>query len=174
MMENLEAYTSGQVAMAMNFFAFFPGISRHPRVGQVTGYFSNPPMKAKGATLGGQGMSVVAYSKKQALAEKYLKWFAQPEVQKKWWALGGYSCHKAVLEDPAFESSFPYAKGFKESMQMVHDFWQEPNYGQLLYSTQRLFHKYLVVGEGTPQGTLNQVVKEWNEEFEDVGKIAVQ
>jgi multiple sugar transport system substrate-binding protein len=25
-----------------------------------------------------------------------------PDVQKKWWSMGGYSCHKAVLEDPNF------------------------------------------------------------------------
>lgn len=87
MMKNLEAYTSGKVAMAMNFFAFFPGISKDPNVGGVTGYFSNPPMKTIGATLGGQGMSIVAYSKKKELAEKYLEWFARADVQQKWWSL---------------------------------------------------------------------------------------
>lgn len=170
MMKNLEAYTSGKVAMAMNFFAFFPGISKHPKVGAATGYFSNPPMSTRGATLGGQGMSIVAYSKKKEIARAYLKWFAQPSIQQKWWALGGFSCHKAVLNDPSFLQSFPYAKGYKESMEMVYDFWQEPNYGQLLYTTQRLFHKYVVADEGTAKGSLDQIVKEWKEEFTDAGK----
>ena len=33
----------------------------------------------------------MSYSEKQDAAKEYIKWFAQPEVQKKWWALGGYS-----------------------------------------------------------------------------------
>lgn len=53
---------------------------------------------------------------------------------------------------------------------MVYDFWQEPNYGQLLYTTQRLFHKYVVADEGTAKGSLDQIVKEWKEEFTDAGK----
>ena len=41
--------------------------------------------------LGGQGISVVAYLRHQDDALTYIKWFAQPAVQKKWWELGGYS-----------------------------------------------------------------------------------
>ena len=41
-----------------------------------------------------------SYSDKQDEALEYIKWFAQPEVQKKWWALGGYSCSNAVLQRP--------------------------------------------------------------------------
>ena len=37
----------------------------------------------------------------------YIKWFAQPDVQKKWWSLGGYSCHNAVLNDPSFKTRSP-------------------------------------------------------------------
>ena len=33
----------------------------------------------------------------------------QPDVQKKWWSLGGFSCLKAVVEDPDFPASQPYA-----------------------------------------------------------------
>jgi multiple sugar transport system substrate-binding protein len=170
MQEDLDAYTTGQVAMAMNFFAFFPGISKDPRVGKVTGYFANPPMKTKGATLGGQGMSLVSYSKKQEMAKKFLKWFAREDVQKKWWALGGYSCHKAVLDDPNFEKTAPYAKGFKESMLIVKDFWQEPTYAELLDAAQREFHKFLVAGDISAQQALDNIVKEWKQVFEDDGK----
>ena len=101
MTANLDAYKSGQVAMQMNWFAFFPGIAKDPEVGgDKSGFFVNPPQKVEASTLGGQGISVVAYSDKQDLALEYIKWFAQPDVQKKWWRLGGYSCHKAVLERP--------------------------------------------------------------------------
>ena len=36
-------------------------------------------------------------------ALNYIKWFAQPDVQKKWWSLGGYPCHNSVLNDPGFQ-----------------------------------------------------------------------
>ena len=53
-------------------------------------------------------------------------------MQKKWWALGGYSCAKSVLNDPSFPDSAPFAKEFLTSMGMVVDFWAEPSYAQLL------------------------------------------
>jgi multiple sugar transport system substrate-binding protein len=43
MSENLDAYKSGQVAMQMNFIAFFPGISKDPQVGgEKTGFLPDP------------------------------------------------------------------------------------------------------------------------------------
>jgi multiple sugar transport system substrate-binding protein len=86
MTANLDAYKSGQVAMQMNWFAFMPGILKDADVGgDKSGFFVNPPEKVEASVLGGQGMSVVSYSDKKDLALEYIKWFAQPDVQKKWW-----------------------------------------------------------------------------------------
>ena len=69
MTANLDAYKSGQVAMQMNWFAFFPGIDKDPDVGGgKSGFLVNPKQKVEASTLGGQGISVVAYSDKQDLA----------------------------------------------------------------------------------------------------------
>ena len=66
MVANLDAYKSGQVAMQMNWFAFFPGIAKDEDVGgDKSGFFVNPAQKVEASTLGGQGISVVAYSDKQ-------------------------------------------------------------------------------------------------------------
>src|SRR5437870_11387209 len=87
--------------MQMNFFAFWPGLYKDPNVGgDKIGFFANPAEKKHFTQLGGQGISVVSYSPNREGALQYIKWFATPEVQKQWWALGGYSCHKAVLNDP--------------------------------------------------------------------------
>ena len=59
-------------------------------------------------------------------ALEYIKWFAQPEVQAKWWKLGGYSALNAVVNDPGFATSQPYAQTFLDSMAIVKDFWAEP------------------------------------------------
>ncbi len=172
MVANLDAYKSGQVAMQMNWFAFFPGIAKDEDVGgDRSGFFVNPPQKIEASTLGGQGISVVAYSDKQDLALEYIKWFADPEVQKKWWSLGGYSCHKAVLEDPGFPETAPFAADFLKAMSGVKDFWQEPTYAELLQSMQKRVHDYVVADKGTAQEALDKLIVDWTEVFEDDGKL---
>jgi hypothetical protein len=108
--------------MQMNWFAFFPGLYKEMGPNKI-GFFVNPAATKQYTQLGGQGISVVAYSERKDDALQYLKWFAQPDVQKKWWALGGYSCLKAVLDDPGFTKSAPFAGDFLVSMNMVKDFW---------------------------------------------------
>jgi multiple sugar transport system substrate-binding protein len=172
MTEDLDAYKSGQVAMQMNFIAFFPGIAKDPNVGgEKTGFFTMPKGKIAAAQLGGQGISVVKYSDKKDLALEYIKWFAQPSVQQKWWDAGGFSCHNAVLSKPGFEKSTSYAPVFLDSMKIVKDFWQEPSYAQLLLAMQKRTHDYVVAGKGTPQEAMDGLLKDWTEVFKEDGKI---
>ncbi|WP_029007029.1 ABC transporter substrate-binding protein [Azospirillum halopraeferens] len=172
MQEGLDAFKSGQVAMQMNFFAFFPGLHKDPNVGgDRIGFFVNPMETARGTQLGGQGISVVAYSDNRDEALQYIKWFAQPDVQKKWWALGGYSCHTAVLNDPDFPASAPFAADFLQSMSMVVDFWAEPSYASLLLDMQKRMHDYVVADKGTAKEALDLLIKDWTVVFEDDGKL---
>jgi len=172
MVANLDAYKSGQVAMQMNWFAFFPGIAKDEAVGgEVSGFFANPPQNVEGSTLGGQGISVVAYSDKKAEALEYIKWFAQLDVQKKWWELGGYSCHTGVAGAPDFADSTPFAGEFLKAMGAVKDFWQEPTYAELLQAMQKRIHDYVVADRGTAKGALDKLVEDWVEVFEDDGKL---
>ncbi|WP_267552034.1 ABC transporter substrate-binding protein [Rhizobium rhizogenes] len=173
MSENTDAYKSGQVALQMNFTFTWPGINADPNVGgDKTGYFANPagPDGKQFAQLGGQGISVVAASGKKEAALEYIKWFAQPEVQQKWWKLGGYSALNAVVNDPSFATSQPYAKPFLESMAIVKDFWAEPSYAALLQATQKRFHNYVVAGQGTAKQALDGLVTDWTATFKDDGK----
>ncbi|MBB94369.1 MAG: ABC transporter substrate-binding protein [Rhodobacteraceae bacterium] len=172
MEQSLDAFKSGQVAMAMNWFAFFPGLYADPNVGgDKIGFFVNPPQKVAASTLGGQGISVVAYSDKQDAALEYIKWFAQPDVQQKWWDLGGYSCHLDVLNAPGFKESAPFAPDFLQAMDAVQDFWQEPAYAELLLAMQKRLHDYIVADQGTAQEALDKLIEDWTEVFEDEGKI---
>jgi ABC-type glycerol-3-phosphate transport system substrate-binding protein len=69
-----------------------PGLYKDPNVGgDKIGFFVNPSAKTKGVQLGGQGISWLRLAEPQR-ALQYIKWFATPDVQKKWWSLGGYSC----------------------------------------------------------------------------------
>jgi multiple sugar transport system substrate-binding protein len=172
--EGIDAYKSGLVALQMNFAFTWPGFEVDPNVGGgKTGYLVNPagPTGAKFAQLGGQGISVVSYSDKQDAALEYIKWFAQPEVQEKWWSMGGFSTLRSVVEDPSFVASQPYAQTYLDSMAIVKDFWAEPAYASLLQASQRRFHDYVVAGQGTAQEALDGLVADWTEVFEDEGKL---
>jgi multiple sugar transport system substrate-binding protein len=173
MQEGLDAFKSGQVAMMMNWFAFWPGMYKDPDVGgDKIGFFSNPAENGKQYTqLGGQGISVVAYSDHKDDALKYIKWFASKDVQAKWWSLGGYSCAKSVLNDPSFPKSQPFAQEFLNSMGFVKDFWAEPSYVPLLQSMQKRLHDYVVADQGTAKEALDGLVKDWTGVFQDAGKL---
>jgi multiple sugar transport system substrate-binding protein len=170
--QNIDAYKSGQVALQMNFAFIWPGVELDPNVGGGrSGYFPNPAGPAgQFAQLGGQGISVVSYSDQQDAALEYIQWFAQPEIQKKWWELGGYSALQAVVDDPNFATSQPYAQTFLDSMAIVKDFWAEPAYASLLLPMQDRVHKYVIAGQGTAQEALDGLVADWTEVFEDEGK----
>ena len=173
MSESIDAFKSGLVALQMNFAFIWPGVHADANVGgDRSGYFPNPAGPGGHfAQLGGQGISVVSYSNQQDAALEYIKWFAQPEVQKKWWELGGYSALRAVVEDPGFATSQPYAQTFLDSMAIVKDFWAEPAYASLLLAMQDHVHKYVIAGQGTAQEALDNLVKDWVEVFEDEGKL---
>ncbi|MEM1265118.1 MAG: extracellular solute-binding protein [Pseudomonadota bacterium] len=173
MSENIDAYKSGQVALQMNFAFIWPGVHADPNVGgDRSGYFPNPAGPGGHfAQLGGQGISVVSYSDSQDAALEYIQWFAQPEVQARWWELGGYSALRAVVEDPGFADSQPYAQTFLDSMAIVKDFWAEPAYASLLLPMQERIHNYVIAGQGTAQEALDALVEDWTEVFEDEGKI---
>jgi multiple sugar transport system substrate-binding protein len=172
MEQSLDAFKSGQVAMAMTWFAFFPGLYADPNVGgDKIGFFVNPGEKNPASTLGGQGISVVANTDNMDGALAYIQWFANPDVQKKWWSMGGYSVHNAVLNDPGFADSAPFAADFLKAMANVQDFWQEPAYATLMSAMQERLHNYVVAGNGTAQEALDGLIADWTETFEDEGKL---
>jgi multiple sugar transport system substrate-binding protein len=172
MQEGLDAFKSGQVAMMMNWFAFWPGMYKDENVGgDRIGFFVSPEQKVPASTLGGQGISVVSYSDAQDDALKYIKWFAQPDVQKKWQALGGSSTAKSVLLDPGYATSSPFAADFLVAMGQVQDFWQEPAFAELMQSMQKRVHDYVVADQGTAQEALDKLIADWTETFQSEGKM---
>jgi len=112
----------------------------------------------------------VSYSSNKAESLQYIKWFASSDVQKKWQAIGGSSAAKAVLNDPGYPKSSPYAQAFLDSMGMVVDFWAEPSYAQLLLAMQKRVHDYVVADKGTAKEALDALVVDWKKVFREDGK----
>ena len=175
--ETNDAMISGQAAMIMNYFAFFPALA-NPGINpyaENTGFFANPagPYGDQFAALGGQGMSIISYisPERQEAAKDFIKWFAQEDIQAKWAELGGYTCNANVLKTDAFLNATPFNPAFAQTMTMVKDFWNIPEYGQLLEVTQRELSKFIVEGQGTAQETMDTIAEEHDKILRDAGYI---
>lgn len=167
--EDNQAMTSGLVAMSMNFFAFYPSLvnkATNPHA-ESMGFFANPagPTGKQFAALGGQGISIVSYSKKQDEAKKFLEWFIRDDVQQKWAELGGYSCSQAVLKSDKFLDATPYNRAFAQTMFMVKDFWATPEYAELLDTLNQDLYPYVIGGQGTAKEALDKLTANWTTIF---------
>lgn len=173
-----DLFINGQVAMIMNYFAFLPALDNSAinPYRDVTGYFVVPagPDGDRYSALGGQGMSVNNYisdARKEAAFE-FIRWFATSEVQARWAELGGYTCNIEVLQSEAFLNQTPYNPAFAQTMEIVKDFWNIPQFGQLLEPTQRYLHAHIVGGEGTAEETLTNLAFEKDEVLLEAGVIS--
>ena len=172
--EDNQAITENLAAMSMNFFAFFPSLineASNPNA-KNTGFFANPagPNGDQFAALGGQGISIVSYSSKEAESLKFLEWFIKDETQKKWAALGGYTCSAAVLKSDKFQNATPYNKAFYETMFKVKDFWAVPENAELLLQFNQRVYPYVTGDSGTAKETLDALAADWNATFKKYGR----
>jgi multiple sugar transport system substrate-binding protein len=167
------AIAQSQVAMGMNYFAFFPSLvneATNPNA-KVTGFFANPPGPRGDdyAALGGQGISVVSYSQHKDEAMKFLEWLVKDSTQKRWAELGGYTAAAAILQSDEFQNATPYNKAFYETMFKVRDFWALPEYAALLDQSQLGFYDYVVNGHGTAQEALDKLAATWVDTLKGAG-----
>jgi len=171
-----DSFTNGQAAMVMNYFAFLPAlVSDTNKYKDVTGFFVMPkgPDGEQFAALGGQGMSINNYiddAHKQA-AFDFLKWFSQEDIQKKWAEYGGYTCNINVLNSEEFLKATPYNAAFAQTMNFVKDFWNIPEFAQLLAPTQSALSGYVVGGQGEAKDVLDKLAEDQDKVLVDTGVI---
>ena len=167
MQEGLDAFKSGQVAMQMNWFAFFPGLYKDPNVGgDKIGFFVNPGAEGRGLARSAARASRSSPTRRtRTRRSQYIKWFAQPDVQKKWWALGGYSCHKAVLQRPGLPEdarrsrpTSSTAMGEREGLLAGAGLRRS-----CCSAMQKRVHDYVVADKGTAKEALDGLVEDWTE-----------
>jgi multiple sugar transport system substrate-binding protein len=160
--ETLNAFKQGQVAMAMDWFTFFPALvdKTQNQYADKTGFFLAPKGPAgRYISLGGQGISISSYSKNQDDAKKFLAWFSKRETQQKWAQLGGLTCNKVVLASDDFKKATPYNAVFAESVPFLRDFYNSPQYAELLRSTQENWNA-AASGTATPQQAMDKVAQD--------------
>ena len=174
--EGVDAFKSGQVAMHMNFAFTWPGLQKDEngrrRQDRLLRQSRRAPTATSSPSSAARASRWSPIPTTRTRRFKYIKWFANKDVQKKWWSLGGFSCLKAVVEDPSFAATAsPMRKTFLDSMAIVKDFWAEPSYASLLQASQKRFHDYVVAGQGTAKEALDGLVEDWTEVFQDDGKM---
>lgn len=159
----------GQVAMAMVYFAITPELldkEMNPYAEQM-GFFPTPTGPHQQATsLGGQGISLISYSKKKAQSLKFLEWLIEKETQQRWAELGGLSCHIEVLNSDDFIALSPMHAAFRESLIHVRDFWAVPEYAELLKFSQKHFSHYLYTNDISAKDSLDNLADDWERVFE--------
>jgi len=166
----LESFTNGSTAMAMNYFAFFPGIVK--TMGDKAGFFAMPTHDGRRVvSLGGQGFSISTKvdPEQQRLSKDFIAWFLEREQQEKWITKpAGFTANVEVLKSDAFKNATPYNAPFAETLDSMQDFWNVPIYNDLLSSaTQRLGEA--LDGTKSPQEALDALATEHERLFKDAG-----
>ena len=118
-------------------------------------------------------MSIISYisPERQQAAKDFIEWFGQEEVQARWAELGGYTCNSNVLQTETFLNATPFNPAFAETMTFVKDFWNIPEYGQLLEVAQRELSAFVVEGTGTAQETMDRIAQEHRAILVEAGYI---
>jgi multiple sugar transport system substrate-binding protein len=104
-------------------------------------------------------MSLSAYSNNKETALDFLKWFVRDDIQLKWAKMGGLSSNKAVMVSEDFLQAEPFNEAFIQSLPLVKDFYNTPDYVELLAVTQDKLYA-AVQGNLSPQAVLDAIAGE--------------
>lgn len=167
----IEAMKNGSVAMAMDYFAFFPDITK--AMGDKVGFFVVPGHAGKQfISLGGQGMSISTRipTDRQENAKQFIAWFLKTENQKKWITKeAGFTANTEILKSDAFKNATPYNAAFADWLDHLKDFWNVPSYNELLAAAVKDFGQALD-GDKDPKAALDDVAKEHETILKEMGK----
>jgi multiple sugar transport system substrate-binding protein len=99
-----------------------------------------PGQRTHVLSLGGMGVHINAHvsGARRALALDFVRWQMTREQQREWTRVGGYSSRKSVLATGLFLNSAPYAPAFAVSYPLVRDFWNLPEFTELLAIEMRM------------------------------------
>ncbi len=146
--------------MCMSWFSFMPSLNTEANpYKDKTGYFVVPGETGQYISLGGQGISLSAYSKNREAAMRFLEWFVKDETQLKWAKLGGLSSNRSVTASQDFLNAEPFNEAFIQSLPFVKDFYNIPSYGELLAVAQ-INLSAAIEGTLTPKAALDAIAQE--------------
>jgi multiple sugar transport system substrate-binding protein len=137
------AVAQGKACIAFNWIAASGGLldpaqstlgTTREEILSKLGFATLPTQDTDFVPLGGMGMHVSSYVDEahQAEALNFMKWFEQPEIQKKWAAAGGVPARTDALESPEFLEAGPFNQVYTDSVSRMRDMWNVPEYARLI------------------------------------------
>lgn len=141
--ETVNSMSQGIVMFAIEWSSFAPSMfdPKNSKVWDKIG-IAVPPKgpKAHWVSLGGQPMTISAYSKKQKEAAAFIEWFYQPDQIWKYAEAQGHPAYMDVLSSERFWKILPQNKALYDALPYVRDVWNIPVYNELLQSSQELLN----------------------------------
>lgn len=110
-------------------------------------------------SLGGMGVSVSKYTEDLDASLALLAWLQSDEVQLRWAAEGGFPARISVLESEEFQNAAPYTPSFAEAYLLVKDFWNLPEYNEML-GIQQEYLNLAITGQMDAQEALDIIAQE--------------
>jgi len=117
-------------------------------------------------SLGGMGISVSTYSENQEEALALVQWLNSDEIQERWASEGGFPARVSVLNSDAFLDAAPYTESFAEAFLLVKDFWNLPEYNEML-GIQQEYLNLAITGQMDAQEALDEIALEHEELLAD-------
>jgi multiple sugar transport system substrate-binding protein len=159
--EVVGAMCNGTTAMIEIWYGFGGAFTSPESCAQAEniGFAVVPGADSHFISLGGMGISVSAYSENPEAALALIAWLQSDEVQLRWAREGGFPGRTSILESEDFLNAAPYNPSFAEAFQLVKDFWNLPEYQEML-SIQQEYLNLAITGQMDAQEALDAIAAE--------------
>ena len=135
----VNSMSQGLVMFAIEWSSFAPSMfdPKNSKVWDKVGV-AIPPAGPAGhyVSLGGQPLTISAYSPHQKEAAAFIEWLYKPENIWKYAQNHGHPAFTDVLKDPSFWKILPQNKALWEAVPYIKDIWNTQGYDELLTATQ--------------------------------------
>jgi len=139
----VQSMNQGLVAMAIEWSSFSPSIvdPNDSKVYDKVGFTVVPEGPAgRFVSLGGQPLTISAYSPYQKEALDFIEWFYKEEQLWEFAENKGHPAFTKILNTDRFWKILPQNKALWESIPYVRDIWNIPPYNDLLMASQELLN----------------------------------
>ena len=159
--EVVGAMCSGTTAMVEIWYGFGGAFTSTDSCAEADniGFAVIPGAEEHFISLGGMGISLSTYSENPDAALALIAWLQSDDVQLRWAREGGFPGRVSILESDDFLNSAPYAPSFAEAFQLVKDFWNLPEYQEML-GIQQEYINLAITGQMDAQEALDEIALE--------------
>jgi multiple sugar transport system substrate-binding protein len=155
------AMCNGSTAMVEIWYGFGGAFTNPESCAQAEniGFAVVPGETAHYISLGGMGISLSAYSENPEAALALIAWLQSDEVQLRWAREGGFPGRISILQSEDFLNAAPYTPAFAEAFLLVKDFWNLPEYQELL-GIQQEYLNLAITGQMDAREALDTIAEE--------------